>query len=74
MSIPLWQRRYAVRILVPPHAFFSAIHYNVLGNDNSCMGIPFTFHIRAPDKRGIENNSKDIFSYFSMKTYIVIPH
>ena len=29
--------------------------------------------IRAPDKRGIEDNS-DIFSYFSLKAYVVTPH
>ena len=29
---------------------------------------------RAPDKRGIEDNSKIIFSYFSKKTYVVTPH
>ena len=27
---------------------------------------------RAPDKRDIEDNSKVFFSYFSMKTYVVI--
>ena len=26
---------------------------------------------RAPDKRGIEDNSKIFFSYFSMTTYVV---
>ena len=29
---------------------------------------------RAPDKRGIEDNSKLFFSNFSMKTYVVTPH
>ena len=28
---------------------------------------------RASVKRGIEDNSKIIFSYFSMKTYVVTP-
>ena len=28
----------------------------------------------GPDKRGIEDNSKIIFSYFPVKTYVVIPH
>ena len=29
---------------------------------------------RAPDKRGIEDNSKINFSYFSTKTYVMTPH
>ena len=35
---------------------------------------PGTLLIRPPDKRGIEDNSKIFFSYFSMKTYVLIPH
>ena len=39
------------------------------------MGLPLFIDIlRAPDKRGIEDNSKIIFPYFSKKTYIVTPH
>ena len=29
---------------------------------------------RAQDRGGIEDNSKTIFSYFAMKTYVVTPH
>ena len=35
---------------------------------------PVTTQIRAPDKCGIEDQSKIFFSYFSTKTYVVTPH
>ena len=34
---------------------------------------PVTLLIRAPDKRGYLGYFKDIFSYFSMKSYVVTP-
>ena len=51
-------------------------HYSVSSSALS-VNTPQNFQmdlLKAPDKKSFKDNSKIIFSYFPMKTYVVTPY